>query len=109
MKAKTKKVKGYTVKEITVQDLLELYSRDDGPELLGRAVLGDLAARARLMAQVCGWDEKELAEMGANTFVELDQAFRELNGPFFEALLPALRELVKLTAQETAAESSSGR
>jgi len=46
MKAKTKKVKGYTVKEITVQDLLELYSRDDGPELLGRAVLGDLAARA---------------------------------------------------------------
>jgi len=110
VKKRTVKVQGekYEVREITVQDLLDLLRDADGVEILARAALGDLSARVRLMAQVHDWSEEDLRKMGAGAFMVLDQAFRELNASFFEQLVPVLKETLKVV-EEIQGESSSAQ
>jgi len=112
MKTKTRTVKvgqeQFTVREITVADLLELFRDEEGPEILARAALGDLAARAKLMAIVHGLSEEDLRQMGAGAFMVLDEAFRELNSDFFGRLVPALEEAIR-TPRKRPEGNSSGQ
>ncbi len=104
--------KKVTVRELTVEQILELYEDPQGFELLAAATLGHPRAMLRLLEMACevpeGTTVKELCQ-GVNAYSDLVAALREVNASFFRTLpveLAAIRKTSEVV--EASSKPSSG-
>ncbi len=104
--------KKVTVRELTVEQILELYEDPQGFELLAAATLGHPRAMLSLLEMACevpeGTTVKELCQ-GVNAYSDLVAALREVNAGFFRTL-PAELAAIRKTSEvvEASSKPSSG-